>query len=337
MGYTPDTKPKKEVGIKALIASNYPIDTSMKNGGKAQVGSQSAIIKTLVFVWFALCTSLVTKHNDMIAVFYSFSGSFILAVSIALTQNRNIGAAFSVETLTTSQRTENSRTKALVGIVACATSLLLLSMKSPKLFGDYNKYSLMGIQVIRKSPEFHALANMSGFLGFHLWYDRLYCRLFPPHLLQILEDAVTLSLFSVILTKWEVWRVSSSVYATSAVALWLFYKTFQFAHEVLHNEEDKLIEGTDTTPSKPCSPKEILWTIHGEDYDLNDFIHRHPGGKEAILLGRGRDCTALFESYHPFTTRHRYGQCPSPIIKTQPGMRCIKILTILFRHPTERY
>lgn len=49
----------------------------------------------------------------------------------------------------------------------------------------------------------------------------------------------------------------------------------------------------------------LLWMIHGEFYDLGDFIDRHPGGKEAIMLGRGRDCTALFESYHPFTNRHR--------------------------------
>ena len=48
------------------------------------------------------------------------------------------------------------------------------------------------------------------------------------------------------------------------------------------------------------------WTIHGRDYDLDDFVEQHPGGQEAILLGKGRDCTALFDSYHPFTNLHRY-------------------------------
>jgi len=48
-----------------------------------------------------------------------------------------------------------------------------------------------------------------------------------------------------------------------------------------------------------------LWTIHGQSYDLTNFVKRHPGGVEAILLGQGRDCTALFESYHPFTNKHR--------------------------------
>ena len=48
-----------------------------------------------------------------------------------------------------------------------------------------------------------------------------------------------------------------------------------------------------------------LWTIHGQQYDLSSYIDRHPGGKTAINLGRGRDCSALFESYHPFTSAHK--------------------------------
>ena len=47
-----------------------------------------------------------------------------------------------------------------------------------------------------------------------------------------------------------------------------------------------------------------IWWIHGNGYDLTKFVERHPGGQEAILLGRGRDCTALFESYHIFSNDH---------------------------------
>ncbi len=46
---------------------------------------------------------------------------------------------------------------------------------------------------------------------------------------------------------------------------------------------------------------ENLWWIHGNGYDLMDFVENHPGGVEAILLGKGRDCTALVESYHAFS------------------------------------
>jgi len=48
-----------------------------------------------------------------------------------------------------------------------------------------------------------------------------------------------------------------------------------------------------------------LWYIHGHSYDLSGFVEKHPGGRLAILSGRGRDCTALFESYHPWNDRHR--------------------------------
>jgi cytochrome b involved in lipid metabolism len=51
--------------------------------------------------------------------------------------------------------------------------------------------------------------------------------------------------------------------------------------------------------------KEDIWTIHGEQYDLREFIKRHPGGSRAINLGRSIDCTELFETYHPFTEKHR--------------------------------
>ena len=44
-----------------------------------------------------------------------------------------------------------------------------------------------------------------------------------------------------------------------------------------------------------------LWTIHNKRYDLSDFVAKHPGGESAILLGRGRNCTILFETYHSLT------------------------------------
>jgi cytochrome b involved in lipid metabolism len=47
-----------------------------------------------------------------------------------------------------------------------------------------------------------------------------------------------------------------------------------------------------------------LWWINGNGYDLQEFVNRHPGGREAILLGKGRDCTALVESYHAFSSGH---------------------------------
>ena len=48
-----------------------------------------------------------------------------------------------------------------------------------------------------------------------------------------------------------------------------------------------------------------LWTVHNKRYDLTGFVARHPGGVQAIELGRGRNCTTLFESYHSLADERR--------------------------------
>lgn len=52
--------------------------------------------------------------------------------------------------------------------------------------------------------------------------------------------------------------------------------------------------------------EESAWiSIDGLVYDVTEFIDKHPGGKEMILLSVGREATDLFNSYHPFTDRPR--------------------------------
>jgi hypothetical protein len=76
-------------------------------------------------------------------------------------------------------------------------------------------------------------------------------------------------------------------------------KDTQSITSVIHNEA-----GGESSSNKDAKDP-MAWLIHGQEYDLSDFVDRHPGGKESILLGRGRDCTAMFESYHAFTNQHR--------------------------------
>lgn len=67
-------------------------------------------------------------------------------------------------------------------------------------------------------------------------------------------------------------------------------------------------ENTPVSAAKGISEDHMnpsLWYIHGHAYDLSDFVDKHPGGRLALLSGRGRDCTALFESYHPWNDNHR--------------------------------
>lgn len=288
---------------------------------KYETQSPHAIIQTLSFVWLALCTSLVVKHNDMVIVFYSFVGSFLTTMATLFLlrggggEQQQQGQGYGPWSLWThvlhgkpfssSQKSYNGRNKSIVGIVFCIISFLHLGEK---------------IHVYNKSPEFLALANISGFLAFDLWYDQVCCcRQYPPRILLILGDALTLSIFSVLLSKWDDWDMASKdAVLRPLVALWLGYKMVRLGLDIVERQRIKLLGhggddddqddiGTsdDAKAVSVVGGEQYLWTIHGKDYDLSDFVERHPGGKEAILLGRGRDCTALFESYHPFTNRHR--------------------------------
>lgn len=53
------------------------------------------------------------------------------------------------------------------------------------------------------------------------------------------------------------------------------------------------------------TPLDELWTVHNKRYDMRRFVASHPGGAAAILLGQGRNCTELFESYHSLSNEAR--------------------------------
>ncbi|CAM9613560.1 unnamed protein product [Pylaiella littoralis] len=43
------------------------------------------------------------------------------------------------------------------------------------------------------------------------------------------------------------------------------------------------------------------WSIfRGKVYNLTPFLHYHPGGIPELMKGAGKDCTALFDKYHPW-------------------------------------
>lgn len=47
------------------------------------------------------------------------------------------------------------------------------------------------------------------------------------------------------------------------------------------------------------------WIIHGVSYDLKDFAKQHPGGEYILNLGKGRDCTEIFESVHALSDKSK--------------------------------
>jgi fatty acid desaturase len=46
------------------------------------------------------------------------------------------------------------------------------------------------------------------------------------------------------------------------------------------------------------------WKIYGQYYDLTNYMKHHAGGELAILQGKGRDCTVMFEQYHIMNDKH---------------------------------
>jgi len=64
------------------------------------------------------------------------------------------------------------------------------------------------------------------------------------------------------------------------------------------NKDKELSNLKDSQFSYTKKGKSDLWQIHGEFFDFSSFVHKHPGGVEMINIGKGRDCTELFESTH---------------------------------------
>eukprot|EP00735_Rhodelphis_limneticus_P003845 TRINITY_DN15373_c0_g1::TRINITY_DN15373_c0_g1_i1::g.22739::m.22739 TRINITY_DN15373_c0_g1::TRINITY_DN15373_c0_g1_i1::g.22739 ORF type:complete len:486 (+),score=156.74,sp/O74212/D5FAD_MORAP/46.31/9e-136,FA_desaturase/PF00487.19/7.4e-30,Cyt-b5/PF00173.23/4.3e-24 TRINITY_DN15373_c0_g1_i1:110-1567(+) len=50
--------------------------------------------------------------------------------------------------------------------------------------------------------------------------------------------------------------------------------------------------------AKHNKPNDAYIAVRGNVYKVTDFIKRHPGGSQTLLLSAGRDATQVFESYH---------------------------------------
>jgi hypothetical protein len=59
-------------------------------------------------------------------------------------------------------------------------------------------------------------------------------------------------------------------------------------------------------------PSKTLWRIGGAFYDFTEFLNRHPGGAQVMLLARDRfeDATFVFEAHH-----HNYKKARAMIRK----------------------
>ena len=50
--------------------------------------------------------------------------------------------------------------------------------------------------------------------------------------------------------------------------------------------------------ARHCTPADCWIIIRDKVYDVTDWVPKHPGGA-LIYINAGKDCTQLFDSYHP--------------------------------------
>lgn len=68
----------------------------------------------------------------------------------------------------------------------------------------------------------------------------------------------------------------------------------QNAESIVYTAEEVAAHDSD----KDC------WTVYeGRVYDITEYAKVHPGGRK-IFLGKGKDCTELFQQYHPWVNCH---------------------------------
>eukprot|EP00586_Coscinodiscus_wailesii_P012864 CAMPEP_0172492852 /NCGR_PEP_ID=MMETSP1066-20121228/24105_1 /TAXON_ID=671091 /ORGANISM="Coscinodiscus wailesii, Strain CCMP2513" /LENGTH=687 /DNA_ID=CAMNT_0013262685 /DNA_START=157 /DNA_END=2220 /DNA_ORIENTATION=- len=295
-------------------------------------------------VWFSLCTLLVLKRIELSAVFFSFVSCFFLFSLISggkchpsfpTRDNNAVGkknyksiqyVSNETQILSWERRITNTIIKSIVGLVITALSLVVIATATTTAAltitddgGDNTNRA-----------EFRALALLTGYLIFDLCHAP-YCRparmsSSPSSLWGVFEDAASLTFFTVVLVRHSDGSVDLGRYKTWIV-LWVCYKVLRLVRCIVVSRrlisdgsvtrcskvvgsktkflEEDVVETKKKAAVRDANDSTRLWMIHGIAYDLEDFVERHPGGKEAIELGRGRDCTALFESYHPFTNKHR--------------------------------
>jgi Cytochrome b5-like Heme/Steroid binding domain len=275
--------------------------TALKKNKTTQPRSMRPSLLVLSAVWFALCCCLVWKKQQLSQIFFSFVSCFaaagLLHVAVAPTAHKRSYSTWAISSV--------------VGALCCAAALWAC---------------------LRHRKPYTALALVAGYLAFDHWYRALHLTMGLSW--GVVENAATLSVIVVWLaTRHDDDDDSSSDDAASRMLMlendgafkvqaWILYKltallwglargavgsssTRSSAPPSLQETSFSDVPSPTSTNLPPATSEDQLWTIHGAQYDLRNFVARHPGGQQAILLGQGRDCTALFESYHPFTSQHR--------------------------------
>ena len=256
--------------------------------------------------WLALCTGLVLKHGELLTVFVAFCACFALAAIIMMLSGTSSTTAEAVQVRNT------------VSVTMYSAALAYLAITTTR---DDNTTKAKLFLTSLPCPEFVALSTAAGTLAFDHWYSHLFCCPPPLHWFRVAQQALLLTAAVVVLVVAHpaalsrhrtvicaalVYQIVRATAATPVVATTTTTTLTQKKSTVSHNKASSAASTTQKNHSNDnqnttITDRSQLWHLNGQSYDLRSFLERHPGGREALLLGQGRhDCTALVQSYHPF-------------------------------------
>lgn len=291
------------IDISKLFMSGSKVIELSSNNDKQKSSSRRPRLPTVVKyscwgLWTILVLYLLYKQDSM--NYALLIGRIVWFVALIVSLRDGGIHLSSVE--------YNCQTKNLVGMISYAASLWLLT----------NRIRIYDV----KSIEYCALGILAGYQSFDSPFAIMYCRPMPIKQTKwnVIEDYVSLPIFLSMMLFVESVDDNSSIYSNniistfqviiSAIALYRFVRVY-FEYQQITSLTTETIplkhQFTTTLDSTVKAAGSIdgtsinIWRIYGNTYDMTAYVEDHPGGVEAIMLGANReDCTALFQSYHPF-------------------------------------
>ncbi|GKY96367.1 hypothetical protein MPSEU_000596300 [Mayamaea pseudoterrestris] len=305
-----------------MATTTKTIDSLMPNSSSSL--SPRLLDHVLSVMWLFLCTSLVSRKPHYIHVFYSFAVSWLVAGILLLLLRRLNKQRNTSSTFHASHRNAVTVQHG-IAVIALSISLFVQTSSSPShcysILAGYLAFDHWFVALkklhkpLRRTVQDAVTLTCSVILLANLTTERA---------------TSTSSSTTTVTADYQdnAWLVVAAYLVYDLVqhwqSLWLHLEANASPTIKCFDDEsidsatscnvsapspsilaDKLLATKDTN-GKPVSDSNNnnTWIIHGVAYRLDDYVDKHPGGKEAILLGQSRDCTALFESYHPFSKSH---------------------------------
>ena len=296
---------------------------------------------SLSMLWIFLCSGLVWKYHELSCVFFAYCGSFALSYTLQTVPSLLPGAGipgsslqirikaivgltacsiqwyYLLDSLSTTLTDDERIRPILAGNDTTSSCHMALSVAAGYLAFDHWYWALY---LQNQKSVWCVVEDTVALIVFMivLVYMAMLRRRQRP--LQEQHDDELLNVESFVQTVLFAWTVIQLCRFGSILVSHRHVVTNEKGRPYKNNRRQtpavKSLKATQATAASVTPIKKSkydtesaavamanrYWKIHGVTYDLSTYVDQHPGGREAIMLGQGRDdCTALFQSYHPFS------------------------------------